>query len=185
MTRRPRIAAADLRIRRAEPADHVALARLMATPQAYAGTLQLPFPSVEQWRERMEKHDAQHVQLVAEVRSDTDTFEVVGHMGLQSMPQQRRAHVAALGISLHDDWQGRGIGSAMLATALDRADRWMNVLRIELTVFKANDVAIALYERHGFVVEGTHRGYALRDGVYADAYSMARLHPNPPRLPAP
>jgi putative acetyltransferase len=40
-----------------------------------------------------------------------------------------------------------------------------------------------LYRRHGFVVEGTHRAYALRDGAYVDALSMARLHPRPPVLP--
>lgn len=185
-----RVVPDDLRLRRAEPADHVAVARLMSTPQAYAGTLQQPFPSVEQWRERMEKQDAQHFQIVAEVRTrmdagaaDAGTFEVVGHLGLNTMPQQRRSHVAALGIGIRDDWQGRGIGSAMMTAAIDRADNWMNILRIELIVFTANEAAIALYRRHGFVVEGTHRAHALRNGVYADALTMARLHPHPPRLP--
>jgi L-phenylalanine/L-methionine N-acetyltransferase len=35
---------------------------------------------------------------------------------------------------------------------------------------------IALYEKFGFEVEGTHR-LAFRDGEYTDAYSMARLKP--------
>ena len=43
--------------------------------------------------------------------------------------------------------------------------------------------AHGLYERFGFVPEGRHRAYALRDGAYVDCLSMARLHPNPPRLP--
>jgi putative acetyltransferase len=47
-------------------------------------------------------------------------------------------------------------------------------------VFTDNARAIALYQRFGFRVEGTYRAYALRDGVYADALAMARLHPNPP-----
>jgi len=142
-------------------------------------------PSVEQWRERLSKHDPGHFIVVAEVRtsSDPEASEVVGHLGLTTMPQQRRAHVAAIGMSIHDDWQGRGIGNALMLTALDRADRWMNILRIELTVFADNAHAIALYRRHGFVVEGTHRAYALRDGAYIDAYAMARLHPSPPVLP--
>ena len=29
-----------------------------------------------------------------------------------------------------------------------------------------------------------NRAYAMRDGAYIDTYAMARLHPNPPRLPA-
>jgi L-phenylalanine/L-methionine N-acetyltransferase len=66
----------------------------------------------------------------------------------------------------------------------DAADRWLGILRIELTVFTDNARAIALYRRYGFVLEGTHRAYALRDGAYADVHAMARLHPNPPRLPS-
>jgi RimJ/RimL family protein N-acetyltransferase len=36
-------------------------------------------------------------------------------------------------------------------------------------------VAIALYEKFGVKVEGTHHRLAFRDGELADAYSMARL----------
>ena len=36
-------------------------------------------------------------------------------------------------------------------------------------------MGIALYEKFGFEIEGTHRRYAFRDGAYVDAYTMARL----------
>jgi putative acetyltransferase len=62
----------------------------------------------------------------------------------------------------------------------------MGVLRIELTVYDDNARAIALYRKFGFEIEGRHRGYALRDGRYVDALTMARLHPAPPAFaPAP
>jgi putative acetyltransferase len=60
---------------------------------------------------------------------------------------------------------------------VDLADNWLNVRRIELTVFTDNAAAIHLYEKHGFVIEGTNRQYAFRDGQYADVYTMARLKP--------
>jgi putative acetyltransferase len=183
------IAPDDLRIRRMEPADYVGVAASMSTPNAIAGTLQLPIPSMETWRERLAKSpDAGGFSIVAEVRVEpgAERFEIVGNLGLNltaSSRSLRRRHVADLGMSIRDDWQGRGIGTALMRTALDRADRWMGVLRVELTVFTDNAAAIALYRRHGFVIEGTHRAYALRDGVYIDAYAMARLHPHPPTLP--
>jgi putative acetyltransferase len=65
--------------------------------------------------------------------------------------------------------------------ACDYADGWAHLLRLELTVFVDNQAAIALYRRFGFVEEGRHRAYALRNGRYEDVFSMARLHPNPPR----
>jgi putative acetyltransferase len=47
--------------------------------------------------------------------------------------------------------------------------------RIELTVFPDNIPAITLYRSLGFIEEGRSRGYAMRDGVLADALHMARL----------
>jgi L-phenylalanine/L-methionine N-acetyltransferase len=67
---------------------------------------------------------------------------------------------------------------------MEHADRWAGILRIELQVFADNHRAIALYRKFGFEIEGTHRAHALRDGVYVDTLTMARLHPDPPVLPS-
>lgn len=40
-------------IRRAEPADAQAIHETFLGPRAIAGTLQLPYPSVEMWRKRL------------------------------------------------------------------------------------------------------------------------------------
>ena len=80
--------------------------------------------------------------------------------------------------------QGQGVGRRLMQALCDYADRWAQVLRMELQVYADNARAIALYESVGFVREGLHRGYALRDGAYVDSLSMARMHPNPPRIAA-
>jgi L-phenylalanine/L-methionine N-acetyltransferase len=72
---------------------------------------------------------------------------------------------------------GRGVGTALMEAALDLADKWLNLTRIELRVYVDNAAGITLYEKFGFDVEGTHRRLAFRDGDYVDAYSMARLRP--------
>jgi putative acetyltransferase len=59
--------------------------------------------------------------------------------------------------------------------AVDKADRWLNIRRLELVVYTDNAPAIALYERFGFEREGLLRGYAWRDGDYADCLAMARV----------
>jgi len=78
-------------------------------------------------------------------------------------------------MAVRDDWQGMGVGTHLLRTALDLADNWLNLTRVELTVYTDNAAGIALYEKFGFETEGTHRRYAFRDGGFVDAYSMARL----------
>lgn len=80
-------------------------------------------------------------------------------------------------MGVHDAHVGRGISTRLLRAILDTADNWLDLRRIELTVFVDNAPAIALYERHGFAVEGTLRSYAFRAGAYEDVYTMARLRP--------
>jgi len=78
---------------------------------------------------------------------------------------------------VRDDWHGRGVGTALLAAAIDLADNWLNYTRIELTVYTDNDVVLALYTKFGFEIEGTLRAFAFRGGGYIDAYTMARIAP--------
>jgi L-phenylalanine/L-methionine N-acetyltransferase len=102
--------------------------------------------------------------------------EVVGHLGLETFPTRwRRRHVGEIGMAVRDDWQGKGVGTALMEAALDLADNWLNLTRIELAVYTDNGAGVALYEKFGFEVEGTHRRYAFRNGDYVDAYSIARV----------
>ncbi|UUZ65832.1 GNAT family N-acetyltransferase [Polaromonas sp. P1-6] len=94
----------------------------------------------------------------------------------------RRSHVRGLAIGLAPQGQGQGIGRMLMTRLLEWADNWSGVLRVELSVHVDNDRAIALYRSLGFVEEGRHKAYALKNGRYVDSISMARLHPNPPRI---
>jgi putative acetyltransferase len=161
-------------IRRREPSDAEALAEIFACPRVVAQTLQLPMPSVEDWRERAARRDPNTYALVAVVEG-----RVVGTIGLEVAPNPRRRHCGSLGMCVHDAYQGRGIGRALLEAALDLADNWLGLRRLELSVYADNAPAIALYRRFGFVVEGTSPQYALRNGVYVDALHMARLQSGP------
>jgi len=159
-----------LEIRRAEPEDFRALKQIHEQPRAVWGTLQLPYPSAQQWRRRLEEQESTHHGLVACAGQ-----QVVGSLFLAVDPAPRRRHVASLGMVVHEAWQRRGIGSALLRAAIDLADRWLGLTRLELTVYADNEPAIRLYEKFGFCVEGRFARYALRDGRYVDALPMARL----------
>jgi putative acetyltransferase len=78
-------------------------------------------------------------------------------------------------VAVRDAWQGRGVGTALMRVALDLADDWLGLTRVDLIVYAGNAPGAAPYEEFGFEVEGTHRRYAFRDRAYVDAYTMARL----------
>ena len=158
-------------LRRAEPDDYALVCEVFDDESAYSGTLQTPFPSKDRWRKMMAEPADGDYMLLAFVDG-----EIAGNAGLHPVSKSpRRAHARMLGMAVHSRFQGKGVGSALMQALLDTADKWLPVTRVELTVFTANERAIALYRRFGFEVEGTHKSYALRNGQYADTYTMARL----------
>ncbi len=157
-------------IRRIEVSDGPGITELYRDEQVAAELLQIPYPSVKHWTERIEKYGPDTIALVALAGE-----EIVGHVGLNIAPQQRRRHVGTLGIAVKRSHQGRGVGSAMLGEVIKLADNWLNLKRIELTVYSDNQKAIDLYLRHGFVHEGEAKCYAFRNGQMVDAHYMARL----------
>ena len=160
-----------LQIRRAEPDDYSAVYEIFSKPKAYGGTLQLPYPSRDQWRQRLAETSESYYNLVGVVGD-----RVVGMVSVETFPNRpRRRHVGSIGICVHDDWQGKGVGTALMRAILDLADNWLNLRRLELEVYADNEAAISLYERMGFEVEGTLRQHAFRDGQYVDSIMMGRL----------
>jgi L-phenylalanine/L-methionine N-acetyltransferase len=160
----------EVTVRKAEPSDAEAIWKCYTAPLVIRNTLQLPYRSLESVREQLTKSgEGDHV-LVAVIEG-----EVVGVIGLHTSSRPRLNHKGEIGMMVRDDWQGKGVGAAMVRAVIDLADKWLNLARIELTVFTDNEPAIALYRKFGFEIEGTLRKYAFRDGEFVDAYSMARI----------
>ena len=114
-----------------------------------------------------------HYFVAAAVLED-GTEQVIGSVNLH-VESGRMRHCGGIGLMVHPDFQGRGIGRALLDAALDIADNWLMLKRVELTVFTDNARAVALYQSAGFEVEGTRRMGAIRDGAYVDEYYMGRI----------
>jgi L-phenylalanine/L-methionine N-acetyltransferase len=162
---------AGLTIRAWEASDWEEIAALTELPRVRWGTLRLPYTRKDQWRKWMENPSEDRTGIVAVLEG-----RIVGSAGIQQHKGRRR-HVGEVGMSVHDDFQRRGIGSALTAALVDVADNWLDLKRLELTVYVDNEPAIRLYQKFGFEVEGTCRDYAFRGGQYVDSFSMARLRP--------
>jgi putative acetyltransferase len=166
-----RAAVANLIIRAREPTDWQQMASLMDGPKVRRGTLRMPFTRGDTWRKWLENPPDTMTAIVAVLDGRlVGSADVTQHRGRQS-------HSGSIGISVRDDLQGQGIGSAMLGALVDTADNWLNLKRLELTVYVDNEPAIRLYKRHGFEVEGVRRADTFRDGQFVDSLLMARLRP--------
>jgi putative acetyltransferase len=160
----------DIQIRAIEPSDLPDLTEAWSQPRFIWGTLQLPYTGLDARQKRHAGASPNTVHLVAVIGG-----KAIGSAALIPAENRRRAHSASVGMGVHDAYAGRGAGRALLAALLDQADRWLNLRRVELTVWTDNHRAIALYERAGFEREGVLRDYAFRDGAYVDALTMARI----------
>ncbi|CNH45533.1 TPA: GNAT family N-acetyltransferase [Yersinia enterocolitica] len=160
----------NVQIRHVEFSDYPALQQLFAHPQVYRDTLQLPLPSLEMWAKKIKEIPAGMHNLVACIDE-----EIVGQLTVEANQRARRRHVATFGIAVDVNSCRKGVGSALMAAMIDLCDNWLNIQRIELTVFVDNLAAIALYRKFGFEIEGTSPRYAFRDGQFVDAHHMGRV----------
>ncbi len=167
MTRK--VTRTDILVRGIEADDWEDIAAIRESGNVVFHTLQLPYGSRDKIRDRLENPPADMMGVVAVVGGI-----VVGQLGLHTF-SGRRAHAAGLGMMVHGDYQHCGVGTALMEAAVELAERWMGITRLELEVYTDNAAGIALYRKFGFEVEGTLREYALRDGQYADAYLLARV----------
>ncbi|WP_394140465.1 GNAT family N-acetyltransferase [Vibrio chagasii] len=160
----------DIQIRHLEATDSQDLFDIYRRPSVSENTSQKPYLSSDQV-DRLFGH-SDHFTLVAE-----SSEKVVGHITLFMMTKVRDRHRAGLGIAIHPDVHGQGVGKALMQEAINQADNWLNLVRLELEVHSDNHAAIALYERVGFQLEGTKRLSTFKNGKYIDMLLMSRIKP--------
>ncbi len=159
-------------IRHCEPDDADAVRRIYAESEGYGNTLQLPFPPLHLWQQRLQQSAVGVHRLVAERGG-----ELIGELSLAVCQHPRRRHVAEIGMGVAAAARRTGVGQALLGAAIELSDQWLQVRRVEISAFVENAAAIALYRKMGFVEEGRARDYAFRDGRYCDVLLMARVSP--------
>lgn len=100
--------------------------------------------------------------------------QVVGWCDITPPGRDVMVHVGVLGISLHPDWRGRGLGENLMRQAIE-AGFAFGFARIELGVLSGNAPARTLYRKLGFVEEGVRHGRIRLDGIDHDEIMMARF----------
>jgi putative acetyltransferase len=111
------------------------------------------------------------VQFVA-----LDGERVVGWADVFAAWAHALAHRGTLGMGVHPDYRGQGLGRRLLQACIDKA--WnKGMTRIELEARADNAAALRLYESLGFQHEARIRHGLRFDGRYYDGLQMALLKP--------
>lgn len=142
------------------------LIAMLGAPFRYIG------PEVdEKWFDNYMANRANTVRCAIADEDDDIILGLVSLVSIDHMNQSAEFH-----IMIGDkENQGKGIGTYAVNKMLHHAFYNMNLRRIELTVLEENKRAQKLYEKAGFVQEGTKRSAKYKDGRFADMRMYAIL----------
>lgn len=157
---------------------------LVAVCRAGVGTVRLP--------DEMRKNDEEALESVRKFTQGGENAgprgclfvtevdgRVVGEGSIKRMAPSRLRHVAHIGLSVHPEFQGQGLGRALMAAMMRwagevRDPKLPDITRVDLAVFADNMKARRLYESFGFVVEGVRKNFIrYEDGRMVDDLIMA------------
>jgi len=97
--------------------------------------------------------------------------EVIGSVHVEAS----RHGFGEIGMAVAREWRGRGVGSALLAAAIEWS-RGRGLHKLILGVFPHNTAGITLYRKFGFVEEGRRvKQYRRANGELWDAVEMGLL----------
>jgi ribosomal protein S18 acetylase RimI-like enzyme len=156
-------------VRRAVDTDEAALLRIELT--AWDASSGFPSFTPEDRTTFFTERSGPDAYLVAE-----EEGVVLGYIRLQDKyPFPEGVGVLSVnGIAVAESARGRGIGSTLLDAVTAEAKR-RGVRKITLHVFASNVAARRLYERHGYVLEGTHPREFLIEGQFVDSLDLAKF----------
>lgn len=160
------------RITAADKEDYLSLLRTLDSETIY-----MAFEPED--RDRMANHLDSQLGHLTEARNSVILVaekdgQLIGFLEIAQHGLIRTRHIASLFVGVKQSQAGRGVGSSLFSAL----EEWLletELRRLELTVFIENTVAVSLYKKRGFEIEGTKRRAFLVGGKFHDECYMSRL----------
>ena len=109
--------------------------------------------------------------LAAEVNN-----KVIGYIDFQNGGLKRTKHAGSFSIYILKDYRETGIGSMLLSSLIEWAEKNPLIEKLTLAVFSTNEKAQILYKKLGFREEGRcPKDMKLSDGTYMDSVLMYKF----------
>ena len=124
---------------------------------------------VEGWTRNI---DYDEVLAIVAVVEEENEQRIIGSTSLKFSPQEALKHKAELGLSVHDDYQNMGIGTALLNHVIEVAGM-RKLSKVWLHISTDNNRAVHVYKKAGFTIEGKLSKESRINDKYRDEYTMA------------
>lgn len=143
-------------------------------------------PKVQKWDTDVHTEDAEEMyqlfkKFFEELPNNEDQIfliaktkeRVVGFIGIHRMGGLRK-HIGEVGITVHPDYQGMGIGTKLLKTAIELAKK-KDFERLEADTLVNNKPMIRIAEKAGFKLEAIRKMRIKKNGKYLDEALLAKI----------
>ncbi|MDC4250708.1 GNAT family N-acetyltransferase [Clostridium perfringens] len=160
----------SLRIRDIKIEDYKEISKIRKMPGVMENILSNKDEEEELIKEKIINRGKNQYWYVAE-----ENGKVIGLGILMNHGNLRKKHVGVITLMVNSDYQNKGIGSLLMDKLINLSES-LNIIRLELCVFRDNYKAINLYKKFGFKEEGIKVKSALKNGEYADEIIMARIN---------
>ncbi|EHK2364137.1 TPA: GNAT family N-acetyltransferase [Clostridium perfringens] len=159
----------SLRIRDIKIEDYKEISKIRKMPGVMENILSNKDEEEELIKEKIINRGKNQYWYVAE-----ENGKVIGLGILMNHGNLRKKHVGVITLMVNSDYQNKGIGSLLMDKLINLSES-LNIIRLELCVFRDNYKAINLYKKFGFKEEGIKVKSALKNGEYSDEIMMARI----------
>lgn len=159
----------SLKIRDIKIEDYKEISKIRKMPGVMENILSNKDEEEELIKEKIINRGKNQYWYVAE-----ENGKVIGLGILMNHGNLRKKHVGVITLMVNSDYQNKGIGSLLMDKLINLSES-LNIIRLELCVFRDNYKAINLYKKFGFKEEGIKVKSALKNGEYIDEIMMARI----------
>lgn len=170
---------ARVRLRRPEREDLPLFVQWLNDPEVRAGiSMVLPMGMAEEgkWFESALERPPAERPLTIDMQDGQGGWTTIGNTGFFDFDWRCRSAEFGILIGEKSVW-GQGYGTEVTNLMLDHGFGTLNLHRIMLRVYAYNERARRVYEKAGYLLEGTQRDAAFKDGAYVDVHIMAVLRP--------
>lgn len=131
--------------------------------------------TVEARRQSFDGHTPKHRPLWVAEDSSKPGQGAIGYLGFFHFMNERPGYfiTADLAIYLHPDYQHRGLGSYLLAQAIQLGPT-LGIETLTATIFASNEASIRLFEKFGFERWGFMPRVARLEGIEKDLVLVGR-----------
>jgi L-amino acid N-acyltransferase YncA len=166
--------AAEFKVRSAVSTDAAAIASIYNQGiEDRIATFEMEKRDAGERRRWLEEHDEKHPVIVAEASDG----QVVGWGSISPIsPRRCYSGVGEYSVYVRRDMRGRGLGSGLLESLIERAEGegyWKLIGRM----FSFNEGSRRLSRRHGFREVGVLEKHGKLDGRWVDVVEVERLIP--------